>query len=173
MSSKKRLIFKKGRFIWARSPGEVLRLAKKVSALISPYSKRIMIAGSIRRKELKPVDIDIVLIPKNNQSKQKITEILSKQGKFILGGEKKTFFKINGIEVDLYYTSEKSWGATLLAYSSRFGSAIGLRVVARKKGFLLNQYGLFNRKTKKYIAGKTEQDIYKTLRRPYKAPELR
>ena len=98
---------------------------------------------------------------------------MGKKGRKILGGEQKVFFKIEEIEVELYYTIPEEWGAALLAYSSRRGSGIGLRIIARFKGFKLTQHGLFNRKTGRRIAGKTEKEIYRALGRPYKKPEER
>ena len=148
----------------------VLSLAKRIVSSLKPYCKKIQIAGSIRRGEKNPGDIDIILIPKN---KKKIGEILGKKGRKILGGEQKVFFKIEEIEVELYYTIPEEWGAALLAYSSRRGSGIGLRIIARMKGFKLNQHGLFSRKTGKRIAGKTEEEIYKALGRKWKKPEER
>jgi DNA polymerase/3'-5' exonuclease PolX len=152
---------------------EVLNLSKKVICWIKPYCRRIEIVGSIRRKEKNPVDIDIVVIPKNPTAKQKIEEILENKGKRILGGEKKAYFKIEGVEVELYYTIPEEWGAALLAYSSRKGSGIGLRIVARLKGFKLSQHGLFSRKTGKRIVGRTEKEIYSALGRQWKQPEKR
>ncbi|MBI2043663.1 DNA polymerase III, partial [Candidatus Pacearchaeota archaeon] len=73
----------------------------------------------------------------------------------------------------LYYTNEEEWGAALLAYSSKRGAGIGLRIIARFKGFKLNQHGLFNRKTGRFIVGRTERDIYRALGRKYKKPEDR
>jgi len=146
----------------------VKELSKRIIQEIKPYCKKIQVAGSIRRKEPNPVDIDFVLIPKD---KDKIFSYLKKKGKFIQGGEKRASFKIKRTKVELYFTTSKSWGATLLAYSSKTGSAIGLRVVAKRKGLHLNQYGLF--KKGKYIAGKTEREIYKALGRPWKVPEKR
>ena len=148
----------------------VLSLAKRIVSSLKLYCKKIQIAGSIRRGEKNPGDIDIVLIPKN---KKKIGEILEKKGRKILGGEQKVFFRIEEIEVELYYTTSEEWGAALLAYSSRRGSGIGLRIIARLKGFKLNQHGLFSRKTGKRIAGKTEEEIYKALGRKWKKPEER
>ena len=148
----------------------VLSLAKRIVSSLKLYCKKIQIAGSIRRGEKNPGDIDIILIPKN---KKKIGEILGKKGRKILGGEQKVFFKIEEIEVELYYTIPEEWGAALLAYSSRRGSGIGLRIIARMKGFKLNQHGLFSRKTGKRIAGKTEEEIYKALGRHWKKPEER
>ena len=58
-----------------------------------------------------------------------------------------------------------------MTYTGPAGYNIGLRTVAKKKGLLLNQYGLF--KNKKHIAGKTERSIYTALGKKYKIPELR
>lgn len=165
-----RRIIKKGKIHVTRRGNFVLNLSKKIVRLIKPYSRRIEIVGSIRRKEKNPVDIDIVVIPKN---KEKIEEILESHGRKILGGEKKAYFRIEGVEVDIYYTIPEEWGASLLAYSSRFGAGIGLRVVARTKGFKLSQHGLFSRKTGRRIAGRTEKEIYSALGRQWKLPEKR
>lgn len=149
----------------------VIGLSKKVLKWIASYCKKVEIVGSIRRKAPNPRDVDIVLIPKNRESKDKLEKLLESKGKKILGGEKKAYFKIEGIEVELYYTTPEEWGAALLAYSSRFGAGIGLRVVAKKKGFKLNQHGLF--RNGKRIAGKTESEIYHALGRQWKKPEKR
>lgn len=164
----KRRVLKKGRIVFTRKGSFVLRLADRIVKIIKPYCRRIEIVGSIRRKEQNPVDIDIVLIPKN---KQKVEELLRNEGKFLWGGEQKVGFKINGVKTELYYTVPEELGAALLAYSSRTGSSIGLRIIARLKGFKLNQHGLF-RKGKR-VAGKTEEEIYHALGREYKKPEER
>ncbi len=165
----RRWVLKKGRVIVTRKGNFVIKLADKIARAIKPFCRRIQIAGSIRRKEKNPADIDIVLIPKN---RTKLEEFMKKKWKFIQGGEKKSRWRIEGVNAELYYTTKDSWGATLLAYSSRFGASIGLRVVAKRKGFKLNQYGLFN-KSGRRIAGRTEQDIYRALGRPWKKPEDR
>ena len=165
-----RRLLKKGRIVFTRDGNFVIGLSKRIVNLIKPHCSRIEIVGSIRRKEKNPVDIDIVLIPKN---REKIEEILKRKGNKILGGEQKAYFKIQGVEVELYYTIPDEWGAALLAYSSKTGSGIGLRVVARMKGFKLSQHGLFSRKTGKRIAGKTEKEIYHALGRQWKPPEKR
>ena len=163
-----RHVIKKGKRVSTRKGNFVIKLSRKIVREIKPYCKKIMVVGSIRRKEKNPVDIDIVLIPKD---KKKIEETLSKKGKKLLGGDKKAYFKIEGVEVELYYTIPEEWGAALLAYSSEFGAGIGLRVVAKKKGFKLSQHGLF--KNGKRVAGRTEEEIYHALGRPWKKPEKR
>jgi len=152
---------------------QIIKLSKKIIKQLMPFCYKIQIAGSIRRKSLTPHDIDIVLIPKSKESKEKLENLLESNGKKVLGGDKKAYFRIEGIEVELYYTVPEEWGATLLAYSSKKGSGIGLRIVAILKGFKLSQHGLFIRKTGKRIAGRTEREIYSALGRPYKSPEKR
>ncbi len=147
---------------------KVEKLARKLSKSLRPYCKKIKIAGSIRRKEPNPQDIDIVLIPKD---KEKLENFLKKKGKYLQGGEHESTWRIEGVKVELYYTTLEEWGAALLAYSGKKGSNIGLRKIAKEKGFKLNNHGLF--KGKKKIAGKTEKSIYKALKRPYKTPKKR
>lgn len=168
---KLRHVFKKGREVATREGIFVIKLANKIVSDIKQYCRRIEIGGSIRRHKKDPTDIDIILIPKNEISKEEIEEVLSKKGKRVLGGEQKAYFKIEGVEVEIYYTTPEEWGAALMAYSSPFGASIGLRVIARAKGFKLNQHGLF--KKGKMVAGKTEEEIYKALGRPWKPPEKR
>ena len=173
----KRVVIKGGKKVTTREGNFVINLSKKIINLLKPHSKKIQVAGSIRRGEKNPVDIDIVLIPKDRLKssrfsektpKEKIKEILSKKGKFLEGGEKRAAFKIEGVKIELYYTILEEWGACLLAYSSKKGSEIGLRMVAKRMGFKLNQHGLFN--NEKNIASRTEEEIYRALGRPYKEP---
>ncbi len=165
----KRIVFKKGRIVVTRKGGFVINLAGRIVKSLRPLCSRIEAVGSIRRKEKNPVDIDIVLIPKN---REKIEELMRKKGKFIQGGEQKSRWRIEGVNVELYYTNKEEWGAALLAYSSKFGAGIGLRMIAKRKGFKLSQHGLFNKKGKR-IAGHSEEQIYHALGRPWKTPEHR
>jgi len=168
MKQKLRVVFKKGKFVKTRVGKEVLKIANNIYKSLKPLTYRQEIVGSIRRKQKNPIDIDIVLIPK---SKNKIVEHLKNKGKYLQGGEKRVSFKIKGVKAELYFANNKSWGAHLMTYTGPFQYNIGLRMKAKNKGLLLNQYGLF--KNKKQIAGSTELSIYKALGKHYKEPELR
>jgi DNA polymerase (family 10) len=165
----KRVVFKKGKFIVTRKGNFVLKLAEKLFNQLKPFCKKIVIVGSIRRKEKNPVDIDFVLIPRD---KNKLESFLKTKGKFLQGGEHESTWKIESVKVELYYTIEEEWGAALLAYSSKVGAGIGLRMIAKRKGLKLNNHGLFDKKGRK-IAGKTEREIYDALGRKFKLPENR
>lgn len=169
---KQRRVLKKGKIVTTRKGRVVVNLANSIAKKIKPFCSRVKIVGSIRRKVKNPVDIDIALIPRNEKDKDKIEEILKKQGKYVQGGEKRATFRIKGVKVELYYTNKEEWGATLLAYSSEFGAGIGLRMVAKRKGMKLSQHGLFSRSGRR-IAGRTEEEIYHALGRGWKAPENR
>lgn len=168
MEKGERRVFKKGRIVVTRKGGFVLKLADRIIEQLRPYCKRIKIVGSIRRKNKNPVDVDILIIPKD---KEKIKQILIKEGKVVENGEKQFAVKINGVRVELYFVSAEDWGSALIAYTGSSGYSIGLRIRAKKRGLKLNQYGLF--KGNKRIAGKTEKQVYEALGKKFKTPEQR
>ena len=138
---------------------EVEALARELLAELKPYCKKIHIAGSILRKEnINHRDIDIVLIPKD---RIELENFMKTKGKFIEGGEHESTWKIQRVQIEFYYTNSEEWGAELLAYSLEKGHAIGLRKLAKEKGYKLNNHGLW--KGNKKIAGKTEKEIYDKL----------
>lgn len=149
---------------------KVLGLSRKITGKLRPFCSKMEVAGSIRRRVRNPGDIDIVLVAKSEIAKEKIKEVLSKEGKFLQGKDKIMFFRIEGIDVQLFFTTLEEWGAGLLAYSGKKGSNIGLRVVARRKGMKLTNHGLFRLSDGKRIAGRSEKEIYEALGRRYKEP---
>ena len=162
-------IEKKGRIVKTRKPEEVLKLAKKVESDLKKYSSNLSLAGSVRRK--KPAtDVDLVLIPKD---KEKIRKYLSEKGMVESSGEKKMSSIINGVKVDVYFADQRTFPASLFFLTGPTGANIYHRKIAKEKGWLLNQYGLFNRKTKKPIAFRSEKEIYESLGSTFRKPELR
>lgn len=168
---RKKIIIKKDKKIEVREPKEIIKLANQLKKELQPYSQKIEIAGSIRRKK-DPNDIDLVLIPKESK-KEEIKKLMRKKGDIIQEGESKAGYNIKKVKTELYFTKPRSWGATLYYGTGPGNANIGRRTWARERGMLLNQWGVFDRKTGRYLAGRTEQDIYKTLGRSYKKPEER
>ena len=164
-------VIKKGRVVITRKGSFVIKLADKIVSKLKSFCKKIQIVGSIRRKEKEPIDIDIVIIPKNKKSKEEIEKVLFDKGKLVRHGEKLMSYIVQGVKIEIYFTDADSWGATLLSYTGPSGSSIGMRMYAKKKGLKLNQYGLF--KGGKKIAGKSEKDIYDALGKKFKKPEDR
>ena len=101
----KRPVIKKGRRVVTRKGDFVIYLANKILRSLKPFCSKIEIVGSIRRNEKNPVDIDIVLIPKD---KIKLEHFMKRKAKFIQGGEKKSRWRVDGVNVELYYTTNDS-----------------------------------------------------------------
>ncbi len=134
--------------------------------------KRIDLAGSLRRMKETVRDIDI-LISSNNPQKvmdafttlEDVKDILAK------GPAKSSVLTKDAVQVDVRVVTDDSYGASLLYFTGSKEHNIKLRQFAIKRGFKLNEYGIF--KGKKRIAGKTEGDMYKALGFLYIEPELR
>jgi DNA polymerase (family 10) len=77
-----------------------------------------------------------------------------------------------GIDADLRVVSENSFGAALQYFTGSKDHNIELRKIAIKKGWKLNEYGLFD-KDNRQIAGRAEKEIYKKLGLDWMSPEMR
>ncbi|PNX45513.1 MAG: hypothetical protein BV459_08295, partial [Thermoplasmata archaeon M11B2D] len=77
------------------------------------------------------------------------------------------------LQVDLRVVEEKSYGAALQYFTGSKDHNVTLRGIAIKQGYKLNEYGLFDKTTERYIAGRNEQEIYKKIGMQYIEPELR
>lgn len=148
----------------ARSFVEHLRKLKDV--------KKIDAAGSLRRIKDTVRDIDILVSSGKPEkvmdafvSAPDVENILAK------GQTKASIVTVDGIQVDVRVVEDVSYGAALLYFTGSKAHNIKLRQLAIRKGLKLSEYGIFRRK--KRIAGKTEEEMYKTLGLPYMVPELR
>lgn len=149
-------------------------IAKEVVKRLSPYCQKIETAGSIRRQRPFPRDIDIVLIPSDAWNLEAEVLAMARPFQPKLSGEKLKRFTFNGVQVDLYFASEKTWATLLLIRTGSTENNIRLCSIAKKKGWHLaaNGSGLFN-ETGERIAGDSEVSIYNALGLPYQRPEER
>lgn len=154
----------KGRY----SIGEAYPLAQEIiTHLKKTKPLKIDLAGSLRRMKSTVHDIDIVVVP---SGKDTISSFLS-LGRKISHGEKKSSIIYEGIQADLRVFNNDEYGAALQYFTGSKNHNIKLREIAIKKGFKLNEYGLF--KNNKKTAGPDESEIYKKLSLPFIPPELR
>jgi hypothetical protein len=77
-------------------------------------------------------------------------------------------FKYRDEKIDVYRTDEDSLGAMKLHLTGPKEYGIYTRMIAKKKGMKLNQYGLF--KNDKLVASKTEEEILSSLGLKYLEP---
>ena len=136
--------------------------------------KRINVAGSARRMKETIGDIDI-LVTSSNPSK--VIDFFAKMpnvAQVLAKGDTKSSIRLKeGIQVDLRVVDDKIFGAVLLYFTGNQQHNIILRRMAIERGLKLSEYGLFDRKNNKLIAGKTEEEIYKKIGLGYIEPEMR
>jgi DNA polymerase (family 10) len=156
-----------------------LRQAERIAAPIISKLKRlkqvknISTAGSLRRKRATVGDIDI--LASSNKPKPIIDAFVKIPNKKVLGkgSTKATLVLKSGVQVDLRVVPPESWGAALLYFIGSKTYNIEARKIAIKKGYKLSEYGLYDKKTGKRVAGRTEKEICKKLGIKWIKPELR
>jgi DNA polymerase (family 10) len=81
--------------------------------------------------------------------------------------------KHSGIQVDIRLVNSLEFGATLLYFTGSKEHNIKLRSIAKNSGYKINEYGLFDIKTDKRLAGATEEEMYHLLHLQFIPPQLR
>ncbi len=132
------------------------------------------IAGSLRRMKETIGDIDI-LASSNDPVKvmDYFVKYPSVKQVLLQGITKTSVLLLDSIQVDLRVVGQQSYGAALQYFTGSKEHNVSLRGHASRKGFKLNEYGVFNKENDTYIAGETEQEVYSILGLSYIPPELR
>ena len=143
-----------------------------------PEVKKISVAGSLRRQKETVRDIDILVV--SNQPQKLMRSFISlPQVKDVQArGETKSSVRTaEGIQVDCRVVKMGSYGAALIYFTGSKNFNIRLRQLAIKKGLKINEYGIFSVAKGgvqgRFIAGKAEEEVFKTLGLQYIEPELR
>ncbi len=156
--------------------GTALDIADSIKSKLKKlnYVNKVEIAGSLRRMKETIGDLDILVTSKNPAKVMDFFTKMKDVEDVLAKGHTKSMVRLNeGLQADLRVISEKNYGAALLYFTGSKQHNIALRKIAIKKKMKLSEYGLFNRKTNKMIAGKTEEECYKKLGLRYIEPEIR
>jgi len=147
------------------------KIAEAVVKRLTPYCKKIEVAGSIRRRKPWVKDIDLVLIPSDLWNLQH--EIMG-LGQPRAAGSKIMRVMAGATQIDIYIASEQTWATLLLIRTGSAENNIRLCSRAKELGWHLaaSGDGLFNEKGQR-IAGDTEISIYNALGLPWQRPEER
>lgn len=143
--------------------------------------KKIEVAGSLRRMKETIGDIDVLAVSDNPKKTAEAFASLSDVEEVYAKGSSKTMVRLkNGIDADLRIFGEDEFGAAMQYFTGSKEHNVALRTIAAKKGYKLNEYGLFKTenlklKTKNWIkiAGENEKGIYEKLGLEYIEPEMR
>jgi len=156
--------------------GAALPIAEEIVGEFKPLGEvdRISIAGSIRRRRDTIGDIDILIASKNPEKIMNKFIHLSQVKEVLAEGlTKSAILTHQDIQVDLRVVAPDSFGAALLYFTGSQAHNVHLREMAVRMGLKINEYGVFQVKDDKKIAGEEEEGIYKILGLPYIMPELR
>jgi len=156
--------------------GYALDVAREIKNRLSNLNdvSKVEIAGSLRRKKETIGDIDILATSKNPEKVMDFFTSMENVADVIAKGSTKSMVRLKeGLQADVRVISEKNYGAALLYFTGNKQHNITLRKIAIKKGLKLSEYGLFDKKSNKMLAGKTEEECYKKLGLAYIEPEIR
>jgi DNA polymerase (family 10) len=137
--------------------------------------ERIQLAGSIRRMKETIGDIDI-LVSSNSDPMPIMDHFVSYPdvGEVLVKGETKSSILLSDdTHVDLRVVKPESFGSALQYFTGSKAHNIKLRTLAIKKGLKISEYGVFEKESGRYVAGRTEEDVYRAIGLPYIEPELR
>ena len=142
-----------------------------------PEVKQVELAGSLRRGKETIGDIDILISCDENDRKKIIEHFTSSAitKQILARGETKVsiVMKKTGRQADLRIVNAEEWGSALQYFTGSKEHNIHLRSIAKEKGYKISEYGIFSIKNNKRIAGKTEEEIYRTLGFQMIPPEMR
>jgi DNA polymerase (family 10) len=134
--------------------------------------KKVMPAGSYRRRQETVGDLDILVTCKKGSTVMDDFVGYEDVSRVISRGETRSSVILrSGLQVDVRVVSEVSYGAALHYFTGSKAHNIAVRKIGVSKGFKINEYGVFQ--DDKRVAGCTEEEVYEIVGLPYIEPELR
>ncbi|MDD5348409.1 MAG: DNA polymerase/3'-5' exonuclease PolX [Candidatus Omnitrophica bacterium] len=135
--------------------------------------EQLSFAGSLRRSKETVRDIDILVVSSKPAKVMDAFIGAADKSQVLAKGETKASIRTaEDIQVDCRVVEKRSYGAALLYFTGSKDFNIRLRMIAQKKGWKINEYGVFDGKGK-LLAGATEDRIFKLFKMQYIEPELR
>ena len=141
-----------------------------------PATRQLQVtpAGSLRRGKETVGDLDVLVTGGQREAQieyllkyPKIVEVVAK-------GENKVSVKLPpAMQVDVRFLEPASYGAAMQYFTGSKEHNVALRNRAIKLGLKLSEYGLFQARDEKKVAGANEEEIYRLLGLDYIPPELR
>lgn len=139
--------------------------------------EKLVVAGSLRRRKETIGDVDMLVVSRRPKPIMDFFVAMPEVTRVYAHGRTKSAIQLSsGLDVDIRVVPKESCGAALNYFTGSKDHNVALRKIAIKKGFKLNEYGLFRRDSKgasKMIAGATEKELYEALDMAYIEPELR
>jgi DNA polymerase (family 10) len=134
--------------------------------------RRIEVAGSYRRRKETVGDLDIlVTCSRPGKVMDRLAEFEGVVEVLARGKTKCSVRLRNGLQLDLRAVPEIAYGAALVYFTGSKQHNILLRRLGQQRGLKINEYGVFYGTRR--VAGRTEEDVYRSVGLPLIPPELR
>jgi len=152
-----------------------LPIVHNVITYLKGHAKFVDIApaGSLRRGRADIGDCDVLVATDDPIPVMESFVKMPGVAQVLAKGDTKASVFTGGLQVDLRAVPVESWGAALQYFTGSKAHNIKLRELAIKKGYKLNEYGLFKIDTDEKVAGRTEEEIYSALGLPWIPPTMR
>ncbi len=129
-------------------------------------------AGSLRRGRETVGDLDLLVTGRDPTSIADHFVKYSGVATILAKGEDKVSVKLkNDLQVDVRMIDRSAFGAALHYFTGSKEHNVALRDIAKRRGWKLNEYGLFH--GEKLLAARTEEEIFAKLGLEWIPPELR
>ncbi|HVC58696.1 MAG TPA: DNA polymerase/3'-5' exonuclease PolX [Candidatus Acidoferrales bacterium] len=155
--------------------GDALPVAEAIVDKLnkSGLVEEALVAGSARRMRETVGDLDILAISEKSAQVMKFFAALSEVEELIAEGPTRTSVRLKiGLNCDLRVIPKESFGAALQYFTGSKDHNVQVRTISVKKGYRLNEYGLFDKKGK-IMPTKSEKEIYAKLGMQWMPPEMR
>ena len=171
----------KGIAVWKsgreRMPlGAALPLAEAILATLESLDEtdRISLAGSVRRMRETVKDIDVLITSNRPARVMEAFVGLPNVAEVLAHGETKSSVRLReGIQADLRVVDPACFGAALQYFTGSKQHNIRVRELAQRQGLKVNEYGVFDERTNRRVAGATEEEVYRAVGLPSIPPEIR
>ena len=134
--------------------------------------RSVDVAGSFRRRKETVGDLDLLVTSDRDAPVMPrfvryggIAEVLSQ------GGTRSTARLRSGVQVDVRVVPRESYGAALYYFTGSKEHNIAVRRLAVARKLKINEYGVY--RGQRRIAGRNEDEVFRSVGLPYIPPELR
>lgn len=154
-----------------------IELALRIYSYMQPYVDRIEFCGSLRRSRETVGDVDFAITSKQFNVLTVFKE-LPIVDEVIDSGDKKVSVWMDGVRVDCYLFEPEFFESGVMHLTGSADHNERLRAIAKSKGWILSQYGLYvrgedDKRTDERIDDGTEIGIYRALGFEFIPPEHR
>lgn len=147
------------------------RIAREIERFLRPFSKALVVAGSIRRGLQEVGDVEFVVLPKDLDE---FVEILEEEGFRVGPSIRKATTVVNRVPVELYIAhGREELGSMLLRRTGDWQMNIAMSAQAKRMGYLLNEYGIWTPEGEPVLQSPDEREFFDFLGIDWHWPEER